>query len=160
MRLASNQIRSDHLGFKKKVYELQFDPRHCQPAYKGGTFQVCADDRCIRAWGSLYRPYSPIQPPRLDCTLRLILHLQVLVPAVLLSSSTKVIANASFTSKILALVPNSIRNLMTACRKNFLHRLDIANLFPPDLWGYVYRFSYWWVDIANLSPPDLMRFWA
>ena len=72
--------------------------------------------------------------PRLDCQrLRLSLHLQVLVPPVPLSSSTAVTAKASPTKKISAPVPDSIRNLMTACRKNLPHGLDIANPFPPDL---------------------------
>ena len=26
---------------------------------------------------------------------------------------------------------------------SWLHRLDIANLFLPDLWGYMHGFSYW-----------------
>ena len=55
------------------------------------------------------------------------------------SSSTAVAAHTSPTKKISALVPDSIRNLMTACRKNFPHGLDIANLSPPDL----VRFQAW-----------------
>ena len=47
------------------------------------------------------------------------------------------------TKKISAPISDSIRNLMTACRNNFLHKLNIASLFLPDLWGYVYRLSYW-----------------
>ena len=58
-------------------------------------------------------------------------------------SSTAVPAHTSLIKKILALVPDLIRNLMTACKKNISHEFDIANLFPPDLWGYVHRFSYW-----------------
>ena len=34
---------------------------------------------------------------------------------------------------VIAPVADSIRNLMTAGRKNLLHKLDIANPFPPDL---------------------------
>ena len=37
------------------------------------------------------------------------------------------------TKKIPALVPDSIRNLMTTYKKNFVHGLDIANPFPLDL---------------------------
>ena len=59
--------------------------------------------------------------------------LKVLVPPVLLSSLTGVTTNASPTKKILALVSDLIRNLMTAYRKNLLYGLDIANPFPPDL---------------------------
>ena len=73
---------------------------------------------------------------------RVSLHLQVLVSLVPLPSSTEVTANASPTKKIPALVPDSIKNLMTAYKKIFMYRLDIANLFPPDLWGYVHGFSY------------------
>ena len=40
------------------------------------------------------------------------------------------------------LMRTSNRNLMTACHKNLPHGLNIANPFPPDLWGYVHRFSY------------------
>ena len=46
------------------------------------------------------------------------------------------------SKKILAPVQDSTRNLMTACRKNLPHGLDIANPFPPDLSGYVHGFSY------------------
>ena len=56
--------------------------------------------------------------------------------------STAVAAHTSLTKKISALAPDSIRNLMTACRKNLPHWLDIANPFPPDLLGYVHEFSY------------------
>ena len=38
---------------------------------------------------------------------------------------------------------HSIRNLMTVCIMNIPHGFDIANPFPPDLWGYVHGFSYW-----------------
>ena len=75
--------------------------------------------------------------PRLDRP-----RLRVLVPPILLSSLTGVTTNASSTKKILALVPDSMRNLMTVYKKNLLYGLDIANLFPPDLWSYVYRFGY------------------
>ncbi len=37
-------------------------------------------------------------------------------------------------------------------------KLVVANLFPPNLWGYVHGFGYWlmsWLWIANLLPPDL-----
>ena len=65
----------------------------------------------------------------------------------------------------------SNRNLMTACQKNLQHGLDIANPFPPDLWGYVHGFGYQTEgsivplvrpieSMANLSPPDLVRFRA
>ena len=111
--------------------------------------------------------HGPPRSPQLDRTLRLSRHLKVLVFFMLLlthqakilshlpslnqladkdgytpSSSTAFTAHASPTKKILAPVPDSIRNLMTACRKNLPHGLDIANLFPPDLWGYVHGFSY------------------
>ena len=68
--------------------------------------------------------------------------LRVLVPPVPLSSLTGVDTNAFLMKKILALVPDSIRNLMTAYRKNLLYGLDIANPFPPDLWSYVHGFGY------------------
>ena len=55
--------------------------------------------------------------------LRLSLDLQVLVLPVPLPSSTAVTAHAS-------------------PKKNLLHGLDIANPFPPDLWGYVHRFGH------------------
>ena len=58
------------------------------------------------------------------------------------SSSTTVTTHASFTKKILAFFLNSIRNLMIIYRKNFLHRLHIANLFLPDLWNYVYEYGH------------------
>ena len=77
-------------------------------------------------------PLSQLDRPRL----------RVLVPPVPLSSLTGVTTNASPTKKILALVPDSIRNLMTAYKKNLLYRLDIANPFPPDLWNYVHGFGY------------------
>ena len=51
------------------------------------------------------------------------------------SSSTAVTAHA-FSTK------TSNRNLMTTCQKNLLHGLDIANPFPPDLWGYAHGFGY------------------
>ena len=34
-------------------------------------------------------------------------------------------------------------NLMITCHKNLPHGLDLANPFPPDLWGYAYGFNYW-----------------
>ena len=37
---------------------------------------------------------------------------------------------------------DDLRNLMTACRKNLQQGFDIANPFPPDLWGYVHGFGY------------------
>ena len=58
------------------------------------------------------------------------------------SSFTAVAAYTAHTKKISALVPDSMRNLMTACRKNLLHGLDIANPFPPDLSGYMHGFNY------------------
>ena len=58
-----------------------------------------------------------------------------------LLSLTTVTTYAS-PAKILALVLDSISSLMTACRKNLPHRLDIANLFSPDLWGYVHGFGH------------------
>ena len=77
-------------------------------------------------WRSL-SPLAQCQRPRVS------LHLQFLIPPVPLPSSTEVTANASSTKKIQALVPDSIRNLMTAYKKNLMHGLDIANPFPPDL---------------------------
>ena len=47
-------------------------------------------------------------------------------------SSTAVIAHASPTKNTLAPVSDSIRNLITTCRKNLPHGLDIANPFPSD----------------------------
>ena len=75
--------------------------------------------------------------------LRLSLDLQVLVPGTTFRlgygytplSSTAVTVHAS-------LMRTSNRNLMTACHKNFPHGLDVTNLFPPNLWGYVHGFSY------------------
>ena len=43
------------------------------------------------------------------------------------------LSHASPTRKTSSPVPDSVKNLMTACRKNLPHGLDIANLFPPDL---------------------------
>ena len=63
------------------------------------------------------------------------------MPAVPLSSSTAITTYAS-PAKISALVLDSIRSLMTACRKNLPHGLDIANPFPPDLRGYVHEFGH------------------
>ena len=57
-------------------------------------------------------------------------------------SSTVVTAHVSPTKNTSAPVPDSIRNLMTTCRKNLLHGLDIANPFPPDLWSYAHRFGH------------------
>ena len=64
---------------------------------------------------------------------RLNLDLQVLVPAVPLSSSTAVTTYAS-----------SIRTSRNDCMQREPSGLacDIANPFPPDLWGYVHGFSY------------------
>ena len=58
------------------------------------------------------------------------------------SNSTAVAAHMSLTKKISALVPDSIRNLMTACRKDLPRGLDIANPFPPDLRGYGHGFGH------------------
>ena len=56
-------------------------------AYEDGTFQAGADDRCTRACGCLYRPYSPTRPTTASPT-RLYFeahcHLKVLVFSVLL----------------------------------------------------------------------------
>ena len=52
-------------------------------------------------------------------------------------------SHASPTRKTSSFVPDPSRNQVTTCRKNLLHGLDMANLFPPDLWGYVHGFSYW-----------------
>ena len=75
--------------------------------------------------------------PQLDCQqLRLSLHLQVLVPLVLLS--------------------NSITVATLAC--------NIANPFPPDLgvtcMDLAIDLIYELVCMANLFPPDLVRFRA
>ena len=53
-----------------------------------------------------------------------------------------------------------IRNLMTACRKNLSHRLDIANPFPLDLvrlcaWIWLLIWFMNWLCMVNLFPPDL-----
>ena len=58
------------------------------------------------------------------------------------SSSTAIAFYTSPTKKISALVLDTIRILITVCRKNLPHGLDIANSFPPDLWGYVHRFGH------------------
>ena len=57
---------------------------------------------------------------------------------------------------------DNLRNFMTTCRKNLQHGFDIANPFPPDLWGYVHGFGYWsiwcWHELAMYGksfPPDL-----
>ena len=109
------------------VKQLRFNPRR-RPASEDVPWRAGTDTN----WCT---PAS-----RLD-RLRLSLHLQVLVPASPLSSSTTVTTYAS-PAKISALVLDSIRNLITACKKNFLHGLDIANPFPPDLWGYVHGFGH------------------
>ena len=81
-------------------------------------------DLCRRVQISIdVPPLSRLDRPRL----------RVLVPPIPLSSLIGVTTNASPTKKILALIPDSIRNLMTAYRKNLLYGLDIANPFPPDL---------------------------
>ena len=63
---------------------------------------------------------------------RLSLHFQVPVFPLPLPSSTAVTTNAFPMKKISAPIQDSIRNLMTAYRKNFPHGRDIANPFPPD----------------------------
>ena len=67
-------------------------------------------------------------------------------------------ANASLIKKTLALVPDSIRNLITAYKKKLPHELDIANPFPPDLWDYVYGFGHQPEgSIAPLAYYNLLR---
>ena len=62
--------------------------------------------------------------------------------------------------KISAFAPDSIRNLMTACRKNLLYGLDIANPFPPDLQGYVHGFGHQPEGlITPLAHYDLLKIW-
>ena len=41
-------------------------------------------------------------------------------------------SHASSMRKTSSSIPDSIKNLMTVCRKNLPHGLDIANPFPPD----------------------------
>ena len=106
------------------------------------SLSACTMSRC--RYQSIYlglqRSLSPLTQYQ---QLKLSLHFQVLVFPVPLPSSTGVTANASLTKKILALVPDSIRNFMIAYRKNCLHGPDIVYSFLPDLWGYVHGFSYW-----------------
>ena len=76
------------------------------------------------------------------------------------SRSTAVAAHTSPTKKISALAPDSIKNLMIACRKNLPHGLDIANPFPPDLQGYVHGFGHQPEGlIAPLAHYDLLKVW-
>ena len=134
-------------------HELRFYSCHHRPADSLGGFikgfrDGISNGRAlvtIRSWlvGIVY--YKPVQIlidaprlPRLNCRrLRISSHLQVLVAAVPISGSAGYTfsssSHESATKKISAPIPDSIRNLMTACRNNLLHKLDIANPFPPDL---------------------------
>ena len=54
----------------------------------------------------------------------------------------------------------SNRDLMTACRKNLLHGLDIANPFSPNLSGYVHGFGYQPKGLtALLAHYDPLKAW-
>ena len=114
--------------YQLEGHELQCDPRRRRPAYEDGTFQAGADtDWCTPA-------------SRLDCQrLRLSLHLQVLVPPVPLLSSTAVAAYASSTKKTSFSIPDSSRNLMTACRKNLPHGLSKSlSAGPLELCAWIW----------------------
>ena len=69
-----------------------------------------------------------------------------------LPSLTEVTANAFLTKKIPALILDSMRNPMTAYKKNLVHGLDIANPFPPDL-------EVTCIDLAIIREVGLKLVW-
>ena len=110
-------------------HQLWFDPCRRRPAYKDGTFQAGTDNRCTRAGGDNFRRCNSIpQSPRLSDR------------------------DSVFTSKFwffwyhfqirLRSPPMRFRREHWI-ETSWLHGLDIANPFPPDLSGYVHGFSYW-----------------
>ena len=83
-----SQLKQDCLFYQLEGHQLRFNPCRCRWLYKDVTQRAGADNnRCTRAGGDNFRRCNSIpRPPRLDCQRqRLILHLQVLVPAVPLS---------------------------------------------------------------------------
>ena len=149
----ASQLISHNLGgiayvYRLEGHELRFEPRCCWPAYEDGTFQAGADNRCTRACKSFCRSCSPMPRPfRLDCRqLRLSLHLQVLVPAVPLSGSAAVTRLWAHCTRLLwgrHHPPFQIQVGISWLHAERTFCTDLANPFPPDLWGYVHGFSYW-----------------
>ena len=91
-------------------------------------------ERCYATSRCRYRLMHPGSPIRLATTKTYSL------PPSSGSSGTTFEFNCGYRPHVFYETSN--RNLMTTCKKNLPHGLDIANRFPPDLWGYVHGFSY------------------
>ena len=150
-------------------HQLRFDPRHRRPADENGTLRVGADnDRCTRAGGGNFRRCSST-PRSLSLHLQVMIFLVLLLrhqaksfhrlpplnrpackdgytPFKLNCGHHPRVSYKNIDSrsrfKAVDELAYDFKNLMTACRKNLRHGLDIANPFPPDLWGYVHGFGY------------------
>ena len=145
------------LPMSLKGYELQLDPcHHCRltlEEFINGFYDVISTLRApVTIWPLSLLSYTMSRcrmhlglrrflPPSTQCQwLRLSLHLQVLVPPVpLLSSITIAILACDIANPFL---PDLGVRCMDLVIDLIYELVYIKNLFPPDLWGYVYGFGH------------------
>ena len=114
MQLADSLSERIYQGISRQ--DLHWKSTSYDPilAYKNGTFQAGANDRCIRACGGLYRPYSPKWPITASST-RLYFETE---SSPLSSDSSGTLPSSTAVTTYASSTRTLNRNLMTACRKN------------------------------------------